>query len=109
MAKEQKRHRIAILLCAGKPPSEVAVTKTASVNTVYHVKKHLDEREDLGESPRSGRPRKLAVDEVVNAFKAHPDMAMAERTRDVGVNRLEVCQGGRQCDSTLPGETSSVP
>uniref|UniRef100_A0A0K2UUE8 Uncharacterized protein n=1 Tax=Lepeophtheirus salmonis TaxID=72036 RepID=A0A0K2UUE8_LEPSM len=59
---------VATLLCAGRSVKELIKDTGLSRTTVFKVQKLVKDGKDLKEGVRTGRPRKINVDEVKEAF-----------------------------------------
>ena len=90
MNDEAKRHMIATLLRAGRSVRDVVKDTGLSKTTVYKVQKLVKWGKDLKEGIRTGRPKKVDVNEVKEIFLANPKTPMATVAKNMDVNKSTI-------------------
>ncbi len=97
MPSEATRKEIAILLRAGTSTCDIMEVTKASRATMFRVKKRLKDGKEMTEKPRTGRPAKLDLGDVTDAFKANLGLKMIEFAKERDVNTSTVSEAVKSC------------
>lgn len=97
---ETQRLKIATLLRAGHTTPDIVKILKVDRNTVYRVRKRIENEETLKYRSRPPKTPKLTPEAAKKAFQANPTMSMSELAKKKGVDRRTVANavkaaGGR--------------